>query len=62
MCWVRGASLQTSLIYPQGAVQGAEQQPVQKQSCQGGESTFLVPVRIWGVSQDPKGLMWHLGM
>lgn len=21
-----------------------------------------MPVRIWGVSQDPKGLMWLLGM
>lgn len=32
MCWVRGASLQNSLIYPQGTVQGAEQQQAEKQS------------------------------
>lgn len=43
-------------------MQGAEQQQMEKQSCLGGGSNFLVPVGIWGVSQDPKGLMWHLGM
>lgn len=43
-------------------MQGAEQQQAEKQSCLGGDSTFLVPVGIWGVSQDPQGLMEHLGM
>lgn len=43
-------------------MQKAEQQQVEKQSCLGWGSTFLVPVGIWGVSQDPKGLMWLLGM
>lgn len=34
---------------------------MEKQSCLRGGSTFLVPVGIWAVSQDPEGLMWHLG-